>query len=480
MLRKFWTDISYAGINSDDQSFDSKRQIIFNQLNFLAIATCVIRLAFMGVTMTRSFSLLSFISCIIPILVCTVTAVMNGIGKYDYAKRIAFFLLPPSVGFIALQQQDHGLSMFPLMFCILSFFFLEGKTMIVAAFVNSSAWFITLQFAELMHNDKAHFFADLPLIIFNHLLILILVFLLLNFIRQMMQSYQEKLASRSGELAVKNAGLMEHQKEILNKTRLLEERQGMLEAANRHKNKMLSIISHDLRTPVLSVRNLLELHIKGIISEEQLLQYVPEINREMGNVTDLLENLLSWSKQQEHREVKTESIPLETLVHEVLGLYQFTAKGKSVHLLADIPDNVEIMADRQMIKTVLRNLVSNAVKFSAPGGRVMVNAEVFKNQVHLSVTDEGRGIPAENLERILGGEEITTKGTGGEFGSGLGLALCREFIHKNKSELQISSTPGMGSTFAFTLPVADHNPNILVPVNEEVLKPIMVLRPANR
>ncbi|MBL7728647.1 MAG: HAMP domain-containing histidine kinase, partial [Dinghuibacter sp.] len=351
MLRKFWADISYSGVNYNDISFDSKRQVIFNQLNFLAIATCIVRLAFMGTTMTRSFTMLSFISCIIPIGICAGIGLLNWLGRYDYAKLVAFLLLPPAIAFVALVQKDHGLSIFPLIFCILSFFFLEKKRTIFIAFINSSIWFVTLQFAELLHNDSGHFFSDLPLIIFNHVLILSLVFLLLNFIRKMVLDYQEKLAVRGKELAVKNGGLLVQQREILNKTKMLEERQVQLETANREKNKMMSVISHDLRTPVLSVKNLLELHVKGVVNDAQILQYVPELNREMSNVIDLLENLLAWSKQ-ENREIKSERVELPALVNEIQGVYQFYARSKSVQIVSTVPDHVSVMADRQMIKVV--------------------------------------------------------------------------------------------------------------------------------
>jgi two-component system, sensor histidine kinase and response regulator len=478
MLRKFWTDISYAGIHAADGSFDGRRQIIFNQLNFLAIASCIIRLAFMGVTMSRSFSALSFLSSILPIFICIAISIFNATNRYDYAKIAAFFLLPPAITFIALQQNDYGLSMFPLIFCILGFFFLEQKRSITSAYICSGICFVILRFSELLHNDRVLFFSDLPLIIFNHILVLGLVFLLLNFIYQVVESYQRKLAVRNDELATKNSGLMTQQKEIVNKTKLLEERQRMLEDSNRQKNKMLSVISHDLRTPVQSVKNLLDLHAKGIISDEKVVQYTPEINREMCNVIDLLENLLSWSRQQQDSSaVKKEKIQLRPLVNEIIGLYHFTAQGKNVTVYTDVPEPVTVTADRQMIKTVLRNLVSNAVKFSKPGGSVKINAATVQHQVHISIIDEGTGISPEHLSRINKGEEVTTKGTGGEYGSGLGLNLCREFIQKNKGALNIHSIPGKGSNFSFSLPVNEVTDPVTETVTAEVLKPVLILRP---
>jgi two-component system, sensor histidine kinase and response regulator len=478
MLRKFWTDISYAGINAADGSFDGKRQMIFNQLNFLAIATCIIRLAFMGVTMSRSFSALTFISSILPIFICVSISIFNATNRYHYAKKAAFFLLPPSITFIALQQNDYGLSMFPLIFCILGFFFLEQKKAIISAYICSGVCFIVLRFSELLHNDRTLFFADLPLIIFNHILVLGLVFLLLNFIHQVVQSYQQKLASSNSELAGKNSGLIAQQEEIINKKRLLQERQKMLEESNRQKNKMLSVISHDLRTPVQSVRNLLDLHAKGIISNEQIIQYTPEINREMCNVIDLLENLLSWSRQQQDSSaVKKDKVQLLPLVNEILGLYHFTAKSKNVQVLTDVTETVTVTADRQMIKTVLRNLVSNAVKFSKPGGTVKINVAVVQHQVHISIIDEGTGISPEYLSRINKGEEVTTKGTGGEYGSGLGLNLCREFVQKNNGTLNIHSIPGKGSNFSFSLPLNEFVASVPGVTSTEVLKPVFILRP---
>lgn len=477
MLRKFWADISYAGVNTEDGSFSSKQQMIFNQLNFLAIITCIFRIGFMSITMARPFSITSFLVCLIPIAICTVISILPGMGKYDQAKFVAFSLLPPAIGLMAFQQNDYGLSTFPLLFCILAFFFLDEKKSIFGAFMNGAGWFLTLRFSELIHTDRSEFFAGLPLLIFNHLVILSLIYLLLNFIKQVVKAYQEKLALRGRELASTNAGLLAYQQDILNKTTQLETRQRLLESTNRQKNKMLSIISHDLRTPIQSVRNLLDLHEKEIMTDEELMNYMPELNREMSNVSDLLENLLAWSKQQQdNQEVKKEKIQLTPLVLEICGLYQFYAKGKSVQISADMPADLEVTADRQMIKTVLRNLVSNAIKFSNAGGRVVINATLLNNETRISIIDEGRGITPDHITRIINGEELTTRGTGGEYGSGLGLGLCREFIQKNKGQLYITSTPGLGSTFSFTLP-SEIVPQF-VPA-DEVLKPHMVLRSVN-
>lgn len=454
MLRKFWEEISYAGLNADDMSFGSKRQMIFNRLNFLAIVSCIIRIAFMSITVSRPFTIACFLGCLIPVAISAVAGLLVISGRFNTSKFISFLLFPPAIAFIAYQQQDYGLSIFPLLFCILAFFFLDGKKAVVAAFLNGAACFMAIRFLELIHADRAAFYSGLPLLVFNHLLILSLIYLLLNFIKAVVKSYQKKLALHGHKLAGTNAGLLAYQEEILEKTAQLEARQQLLEKTNRQKNKMLSIISHDLRTPIQSVRNLLDLHEKEIMSDEELINYMPEVKREMSNVTDLLENLLAWSRQlEDNQEIKKEKIQLEPLVLEVCRLYQFYAKGKSVQLVTEMPPVLEITADRQMIRTVLRNMVSNAIKFSNPGGRVMINAAVTGNEIRISVSDEGRGITPGHIARIINGEELTTKGTNGEYGSGLGLGLCREFIHKNKGQLYITSTPGLGSTFTVTLPL---------------------------
>lgn len=469
MLRKIWAEISYAGVRYEHESFAVKQQIIFNQLNFLAISAWLFRLAFIGITGSLPFSVFSFLLCLLPIAICGVMGVLAVVGKYGHAKFMAFSLFPPAIGLMAMQQNDYGLAVFPLLFCILAFFFLEEKKSTLAAFLNGAGWFVTLRISELAHSGNHEFFTGLPLLVFNHLLVLSFIYLLLNFIKQVVKNYQQKLAMHSRELAGINKGLLNYQEEILQKTVQLENRQQLLEHAVRQKNKMLSIISHDLRTPIQSVRNLLDLHEKKIIPDEALLNYVPELNREMGHVSDLLENLLAWSKQQQDsQEIKKESISLQPLVQEICGLYHFYAKGKSVQLQTEIPVALEITGNRQAIKTVLRNLVSNAIKFSHSGGRVTIGATAVNHEARISITDQGMGITPVNIARLLNGEELTTKGTGGEYGSGLGLALCREFIQKNNGRLNITSIPGMGTTFSFTWPL---NVTGAVTPDADILKP---------
>ncbi|MBL7726072.1 MAG: HAMP domain-containing histidine kinase, partial [Dinghuibacter sp.] len=172
-------------------------------------------------------------------------------------------------------------------------------------------------------------------------------------------------------------------------------------------------------------------------------------------------------------------VELPALVNEIQGVYQFYARSKSVQIVSTVPDHVSVMADRQMIKVVLRNLVSNAIKFSTAGTKVTIQAVMENDQVSISVADEGQGIAPEILTRILKGEEITTKGTGGEYGSGLGLNLCREFIEKHNSRLQVSSIPGKGSIFSFLLPVLPVETSVVQPAAKEILKPVAILRPVN-
>lgn len=469
MLRKIWADISYAGVHNENERFAIKQQILFNQLNFLAIAGWIFRMAFIAITGSLPFSMFSFLLCLLPIAICSITGILAAFGKYGQAKNIAFLLFPPAIGLMAMQQNDYGLSVFPLLFCILAFFFLEEKKSTLAAFLNGAGWFVTLRISELAHSGSHEFFTGLPLLVFNHILVLSFIYLLLNFIKQLVKSYQQKLAMRSHELAATNKGLLVYQEEILQKTTQLENRQQLLENAVRQKNKMLSIISHDLRTPIQSVRNLLDLHEKKIMPDEALVNYVPELNREMGQVSDLLENLLAWSKQQQDSHgLKKERTALQPLVLEICALYEFYAKGKSVQLVAEVPDGLELTGNRQMVKTVLRNLVSNAIKFSHPGGRVTIGATAVNHEARITITDNGMGISPANIFRIVNGEEFTTRGSGGEYGSGLGLALCREFIQKNGGRLNINSTPAVGSAFSFTWPL--NIPGSIAP-ESDVLKP---------
>jgi len=168
----------------------------------------------------------------------------------------------------------------------------------------------------------------------------------------------------------------------------------------------------------------------------------------------LLENLLQWSRIQTGRiTLEPEIINLKKIVHKIAGLYKNNIDEKNITLAIDVPAGIKILADLNMLETVLRNLLSNSIKFTGKGGGIMVSAKEDIDFVTISVSDTGVGISPDKIEKLFQiGQNISTLGTQNEKGSGLGLILCKEFIELNKGKLSITSKLGSGSQFKFTIP----------------------------
>jgi signal transduction histidine kinase len=232
-----------------------------------------------------------------------------------------------------------------------------------------------------------------------------------------------------------------------------------LQNANANKDKLLSIIAHDLRNPfsVLITFSKLLLDSYDDFSKEDVINYLQTFYQTSKQGYNLLDNLLKWSKSQTGKiEIETEILDLKDLIEENITLLNSQACSKKIKMLNRVPENLIAKADLNMILTVVRNLISNAIKFTDEGGKIEISGKQSKNYVEITVKDNGVGIEESDLEKIFRIDiKHSTPGTANERGSGLGLVLCKEFIEKNHGILVAKSKIGKGSEFSFTLPKPD-------------------------
>lgn len=237
-----------------------------------------------------------------------------------------------------------------------------------------------------------------------------------------------------------------------------------LRELNATKDKLFTIIAHDLKSPfntLLGFSELLinEYHTMPADEVEKFHQYIYQASNQAFN---LLTNLLEWSKTQTGR-IKWEPavFDLGSVIDENIRLFELRAKEKGITLTTNIKDNLRVFADPNMITLVLRNLLSNALKFTNTNGQISLSTKLIqqgtetkKQFIEVTIADTGTGIKAEDLSKLFRIDvEHTTKGTHNETGTGLGLILCKEFINTNKGEISVESEYGKGSTFRFTVPL---------------------------
>lgn len=231
-----------------------------------------------------------------------------------------------------------------------------------------------------------------------------------------------------------------------------------LENINTTKDKLFSIIAHDLKNPfhsIIGFTDLITEHYKDL-DEVKVREYIGLISDSAHGAFEILENLLQWARNQ------TGKIPCEPnrfkisdLINEIHSLYRSNLESKSIEFIYNGTIH-EVMADRNMISTVLRNLVSNAIKFTKPGDTIRLTTEKQGNKIKISVADTGMGITPEDQKKLFRiDENISKQGTSGEAGTGLGLIISKDFIDKHGTKLNLKSQAGKGTEFYFSLPVPE-------------------------
>jgi ligand-binding sensor domain-containing protein/signal transduction histidine kinase len=252
---------------------------------------------------------------------------------------------------------------------------------------------------------------------------------------------------------------LKNQKILLEK--LVAIKTSELRELNVSKDKFFSIIAHDLKNPFSSIIGLSEIMKEEVRSSDAsaLENYAGMINNSAVQTLRLLENLLEWANSQRGKiQFNPVSISLRELFNEEFSMLNEMAIKKNIELKNSFDDHLTIIADKNMIKTILRNLISNAIKFTHKNGKVEVKATVTNNKVEISVSDSGIGMTDETISKLfrLDGN-LSTRGTEDEKGTGLGLFLCKEFVEKHGGKIWVESESGKGSIFKFVLPLTmDH------------------------
>lgn len=248
-------------------------------------------------------------------------------------------------------------------------------------------------------------------------------------------------------LEAKNKQLADHNNVILEQTHHLEE-------INKVKDRLFSIVSHDLKDSISSIKGFLDLLKEDSISKEEFNELIPELSENANNASLLLYNLLNWSKSQmQNLEPKPELFNIQEVFQTKISLIEQKAEQKRLAVI-DESQRDYVYADRSMIEIVIQNLLTNAVKFSRVGDVITVTSQDFGDKIRLSVEDTGVGISKENIDKLFKNDAFTTIGTKNEKGTGLGLTICKELVELNNGRIWVESTPNVGSKFFVELPKA--------------------------
>ena len=327
--------------------------------------------------------------------------------------------------------------------------FIENRSIIDFVILEHEMENIELE-NDLLRKDKTiqDSVIEKQRLIYVFLTVIILVLMLIVF-----QQFRNR-----GKMQSLNKSLTLQKDEMLKKKNELYE-------LNKLKDRVFSTISHDLRAPITSVKGILVFIKKGYVEVDELPTLLNKAEKQVVNILETMDNLLSWAKNQmSGTEFHPEKENIVSLVTSVVNSFADDAQRKEIGLQLDSKlDELTILADVEMLKSVFRNLISNALKFTHKGGDVLVQIDEFDDQIRVSVKDSGVGISKDKQQKLfVESNGISTSGTDNEKGTGLGLSLSYEFVKLNGGDLLLESEEGVGSVFKVYLPKVKKNARSMV------------------
>ncbi|MFA6276812.1 MAG: HAMP domain-containing sensor histidine kinase [Pedobacter sp.] len=267
------------------------------------------------------------------------------------------------------------------------------------------------------------------------------VYIIIRFIRQSYDVERKVAEEKTIAVEISNEQILQQKSE--------------LEKQNIEKDKLMSIISHDVRTPLMNIQSYLFLLNENMLSAEERITLEKSLESTTNHTIAMLSNLLSWSKSQlEGPFVQLAAINVHDALENTIEMEKVQALKKDIKLIDGIPSQLMVMADVDMLQLVVRNLISNAIKFTSNGGLININAEIINRECKIIISDNGKGISPIDQEDIFSIKAAPTYGTNNEKGVGLGLVLCKEFIERLGGRIDFESKLNEGSRFFIFLPLA--------------------------
>ncbi len=439
-------------------SYEKRKLGLFNLMNAVGIlAGIAIPIAILMFHHDRMPVFAWFIACS-PALISVLALTLIHYHQYETGRMLCFTMYPVMTAVVYAAHVDMGLEFFFVLYGVLSVFFLQKIYNIIFGFTLSmTCYFAINEFwnSYVYQLEDTHYY----LFVLNHVIALFFIFYGLLMIKTENTRFQQASQEKNFQLRRSNLKILRHKADIAEKAALLQDQTQQLTELNTLKNKLFSIIAHDLKNPLYALRNLFRNIQRYDLPGEEIKLLIPDMVNELSYTTGLMENLLQWAKSQMTAEsVKPQLLDISKIAQEVLQLLKLQAEAKNIYIRSRLERPVFVYADKDMINLVLRNLLSNAIKFTPAEGTISIDARELRSHIEVYVQDTGMGITEDVIQKLMM-EDIyyTTKGTGGESGTGLGLMLCKEFLSKNGGRMHVQSEPGKGSIFSFTLPKGDES-----------------------
>ncbi|HZK64486.1 MAG TPA: HAMP domain-containing sensor histidine kinase [Puia sp.] len=441
---QFLEEIKSFGFTKTMDELEKRKLSIFNQLNFFQFLTGIIvpLICFFG---SVRFPLSTFFMASLPAWVSLLVLYLNFYYRYE-AGMISYFVLYPLVtSIVYMSGMNLGVELYFILNGILAVFFLPLiSQMLFSVGFTMISYFVLVVLNN--HYDYQLHLTNQFLYFFNQITAILFIFYALFLIKKENNLYQIGILASNKALQETNEKIERQKKEI-------EEKAVELGELNSLKNKLFSVISHDMKTPMYALRNLFGSMQKSDMSGDEIKAIIPDVVTDLNYTTGLMENLLHWVKSQMNSEqLLPHPLHMASIIEEVVNVQKLQASSKKISIRCDVPRQCIVNADKDTITLVLRNLLSNAIKFTPARGKISISLKPEGAFSKISIGDNGIGMDADTIRCIHQNNYFSTHGTAKESGTGLGLMLCKEFLARNGGSLIIESEPGKGSVFSFLLP----------------------------
>jgi two-component system sensor histidine kinase/response regulator len=445
--------IKTLGYHDAMEEYELRKLGIFNQLNFFQLLSGVF-IFFTCLFYHQKFSgWICILSCL-PLLVSSSVLYLNSQYKHKTALIAYFILHPLAASFIFMNGMHLGIDLYFILYGILAVFFLKDLAFMVFTIAFSMVNFFVLSVVLKQFLYELENINEL-LYLVNEAVAIVFIFYGLYLVKSENTGYQLNILDKNKDLLQKNVQIQMQSEKIQKDASLLEKQTEELTELNALKNKLFSIISHDLKAPMYALRNFFGEVQQNNMPARELKNMIPVVVNDLTYTTSLMDNLLQWSKaQMQSNAVYPQKVDIGKSIQETLQLLRRQSETKHINIESESQNGVFGFMDKDMLQLVLRNLVSNAIKFTPEKGTIKIGVHENCTLVEVFVQDTGTGISPDALKKINSNDFYSTKGTANESGTGLGLKLCKEFMVRNGGQLYIESKPGEGSTFSFSLPKA--------------------------
>lgn len=383
-----------------------------------------------------------FVCNVVPFLFCLLLHTLMRKGYEKLCYLLTFIVFPFSLFLMNVYLQDRAVMYFQIVFIISMFYFLDSYKIIFPVSLLAVGYF-TYGIYNLLQGDANLYQRKmLNAEIVSYICAVLFFYFLMFFLTGGIKKTQNKIT-------VQKTALQKINTELEQKTKLLEERNNVL-------NKVFSIVSHDLRVPIEG----LKLIMKAAKNEDELVSamhdIMPDFKKELIKMSNLFENLINWAKLElNDNQFTIKEVNVNLVANKVINILKFPAANKGVQINREITRDLKCHADNDVIEIMLRNLVSNAIKFTNAGGVITIKSYKAANVFYLQVCDTGVGMDAKTLTKVMESNFYSTCGTQKEIGTGLGLMICHDMVAKLNGTINIKSTKGQGTCVTIEIPVTN-------------------------